>query len=109
MPIGRDTATTLCKKAFVRAMNMNTRLTPRFSGGVLPLAAHRERIMKRRARGAHVMSYHRPLQAVVRRWHDANAFRLFVRRAHRQPSSLTMLLEFFEYVSVAQYLSGQPR
>jgi hypothetical protein len=46
------------------------RLTPQFSGRMLPSEARRERIMKWRARGVAAMPFDGPLQLLVRRHAD---------------------------------------
>jgi hypothetical protein len=43
------------------------RITPQFSGGVLPHEARRWRTVKCRAGGAPATPYHRPLQLLVSR------------------------------------------
>src|SRR5688572_19487828 len=48
-------------------MTVRGRLTPQFSGPTLSCDARRERIMKWRARAAHVLGHHGPLQLLVRR------------------------------------------
>lgn len=64
------TVPTKCGPAGFASVFMGTRLlTPnvRFSGRVLRCPGRRERTMKWRARGAHVLGYHGPLQPLVRR------------------------------------------
>ena len=57
----------------------NASLTPQLSGRALPCPARRKRIMKWRTCGAHAMTYHGPLQLLVRRLHvldGIDAYRL---------------------------------
>ena len=64
-------------------------ITPRFSGGAMPCAARRERIMKWSARVVAAMSFDRPLQPNISVTHHA-ADRSSAASSRRQPNKDTV-------------------